>query len=316
VRCERCLETVDASALDCPDHACPVQAAVGGGFGDEAVAADLARANLLRIRDQYDEARDLCLQVLKRHPGNLAGHTLLGDLHAEQDRLAEAAEWYELALDIDPSSTANRNKLERVRARLEEHEAANAAHLLGIPTKASHVRLFTVLVAAFVVLVGVGAFLLGKARVEERVQAPTRVETVDVGKQATPAPSTTVPIEREAPPPPLPPVADDAAALKRAQENCEDGSRIVAAAIDPRTREVSLTYEIQAGENPRTLAEKLGVSALAVFPEAPRVIWRAVRDGRLLYLADLRRAVPDPASAPADAPPAPLAIENEWSATN
>src|SRR4051812_43141822 len=53
---------------------------------EEDLHSDLARANLLRLRGEFDQAEQLCLNVLERFPDNAAAHTLLGDIAFSQDK--------------------------------------------------------------------------------------------------------------------------------------------------------------------------------------------------------------------------------------
>jgi hypothetical protein len=80
-----------------------------------SVDALLARANLLRMRGQWADAVELCTQALRADPHSAAAHSLLGDIYENQGRLDKAIHWYQLALDLDPESVADRAKLARAR---------------------------------------------------------------------------------------------------------------------------------------------------------------------------------------------------------
>jgi len=79
---------------------------------DDEVYGLLAAANLLRTRKQTELALNKCMEVLRRQPDNASAHSLLGDICRDQGRLHEAAEWYKLALQYDPSNIADRDKLD------------------------------------------------------------------------------------------------------------------------------------------------------------------------------------------------------------
>jgi tetratricopeptide repeat protein len=79
----------------------------------------LARANLLRMRGRWAEAADLCVDVLRLNPNNPTAHSLLGDIYQDQGRPDEAAHWYQLALELNPGSEADRAKLARTDEMLE-----------------------------------------------------------------------------------------------------------------------------------------------------------------------------------------------------
>jgi len=49
---------------------------------DAQAGAELARANLLRLRGDYLAAEAECLKVLRQFPNNAGAHTLLGEICA------------------------------------------------------------------------------------------------------------------------------------------------------------------------------------------------------------------------------------------
>lgn len=74
----------------------------------------LAAANLARVRRQYQDAASKCLEVLRRQPRHPTAHSLLGDIYRDQGKLRDAIEWYRLALELDPTSAADRKKLDQL----------------------------------------------------------------------------------------------------------------------------------------------------------------------------------------------------------
>lgn len=100
----------------------------------ELLAAPLlARANLLRMRGQWDEAVAVCTEALRRAPESATAHSLLGDIYEAQGKLDDALQWYGMAVDLAPNRPADREKLERVtqaqRARLRAADDARAQAL-------------------------------------------------------------------------------------------------------------------------------------------------------------------------------------------
>jgi hypothetical protein len=95
----------------------------------------LAEANLLRLRRQWDEAIAKCVQVLRQYPNNPTAHSLLGDIYRDQKQYPDAIEWYKLAVELDPTSRPDRVKLDqlldRVYTETRETKASSA------PSKAS-----------------------------------------------------------------------------------------------------------------------------------------------------------------------------------
>src|SRR5476651_2171431 len=80
------------------------------------VYALLAQANLLRIRGAWQEAVDKCMAAMRIIPGNCAAQSLLGDIYENQGKFDDAIQWYRMALDSNPSSIADKAKLNRLIA--------------------------------------------------------------------------------------------------------------------------------------------------------------------------------------------------------
>jgi hypothetical protein len=80
--------------------------------------AALSRANLLRMRGLWTEAAEQCAEVLRLDPRNPTAHSLLGDIYQNQGRMEDARHWYQLALEVNPASRADRAKLDRVEETL------------------------------------------------------------------------------------------------------------------------------------------------------------------------------------------------------
>ncbi len=91
----------------------------------------MAEANRLRARRDWAEAESGCIEVLRADPNNIHAHSLLGDIYRDQRRIDEAAQWYQLAVDLDPSSIADRTKL-------KETEDDLARQLVRAVTPGSH----------------------------------------------------------------------------------------------------------------------------------------------------------------------------------
>ncbi|MGI4792114.1 MAG: tetratricopeptide repeat protein [Janthinobacterium lividum] len=99
---------------------------------DEAVLpreayALLAQANLLRMRGHWEEAAQKCMAALRLAPDSSSANSLLGDIYENQGRLDDAAQWYRMALDVNPNSPADRLKLGRL-SRRDEVQASKAAN--------------------------------------------------------------------------------------------------------------------------------------------------------------------------------------------
>lgn len=69
---------------------------------DAAISPLLARANLLKLRGQWEEAVAVCTEAIRRSPDSAAAHALLGDIYLAQGHNGDAIHWYRMALDRDP----------------------------------------------------------------------------------------------------------------------------------------------------------------------------------------------------------------------
>jgi hypothetical protein len=96
-----------------------------------AVGPLLARAKLLLMRKQWDEAISVCTDALRKYPASVTARSLLGDLYEAQGRIDDAIQWYAMAVERDPDSASDRAKLERLQkvhmARRADDERQKAA---------------------------------------------------------------------------------------------------------------------------------------------------------------------------------------------
>ena len=131
--CDRCFASVPPKEPFCPECGAPIVVEEqDAGSSDAVVYTELARANLLRMRGEYKQAENQCLNILKRFPNNASANTLLADISAEQNGLTQAVQWFELSLDLTPDDDAVKNKLKSARDRISLQEAANTAKELGM----------------------------------------------------------------------------------------------------------------------------------------------------------------------------------------
>jgi hypothetical protein len=155
--CQTCQAVVPDGSAYC--------SSCGAAFGaDPGVAAAnmrqaesmLAAANLHRMRGQWKEAEERCIEVMRSEPNNVSAHSLLGDIFRDQGRYDEAAQWYRMALDLNPASAADRAKLDTVtRAMADSAAAASGSgtqNLLGA-SPLTWVRALTAVSVAFMALV-------------------------------------------------------------------------------------------------------------------------------------------------------------------
>lgn len=102
---------------------------------DREVYPDIAQANLMRMRGQWEEATQICINVLRRFPSNETAHALLGDIYSDQGLYEEAIHWYEMLVDLEPSNAVYRAKLDQLRAikTMKEAEQKPPLPLMDVP---------------------------------------------------------------------------------------------------------------------------------------------------------------------------------------
>ena len=261
----------------------------------ERFHAEIARANLLRMRGDYKGAVDQCLSVLKRIPEDGDTHTLLGDIYAEQGNLDEAIQWYEMAMDLDPKSNADLSKLNQVRQRLKDREAASAIAQLDIPVEKTNYVLIGVAVVAILLTLGIGSYMLGQRNTGSRVSrlarnlpvtAPPSVESdsnsEDNGNPVNEDPPTST-SDRQIP-------QEDAALTQMIGQRSSDGAHLLSASEDPRSKIVTLAYVVQPDEDERKIGAELARTTLSQSSDAQLVVLRGIKSDRLGYVADVPRA--------------------------
>lgn len=270
----------------CPDCGAPIETdAVASEGSDAAIYPELARANLLRMRSEYKQAEEVCLAILRRFPNNATANTLLGDICAERGDLEQAAEWYELALDIVPDSTADRTKLIQIRQRLKEREAASTAEQLGLPTRKPKALLYAVGLIVMVVAIASASYFIGRQAMAAKkpgetggiVNLPLTLSDPEASRaaQPTPTPSTIN--------------GNDAALRSAISTKVSEGAKLTYAWKDPRTNRLYLTLALAAEDDERVYAAKVGKAALEHVSDSPRVTIRVFKAGLEAYMGDVMR---------------------------
>lgn len=318
--CPLCMEPAGHAAEGCPEADCPFAPGRVAG-AEREIYPELARANLYRMRGHYREAADLCRSILKRQPGNATAHALLGDIHAEQNELETAAEWYELALELNPGSESEQLKLATVRKRIEDRQTAEAAHQLGIPRSPSKARFMALALGAFVVLTGILAFFAGQRNMAPR-RAAEPIETPIVLADAPTKPPVAPPDATRQEPVnsglQTAATAEETAALSKLRQVPVLGVQVLDARIDPRDQTMALTAQLPANAEPKAFATQLANEALQAFQACAKVDVRVFSQDRLVLIATLARPQPAPAGAttgaPATQPPAQASLTNVWEA--
>jgi tetratricopeptide (TPR) repeat protein len=302
--CDRCHAQLEDDVEECPDCGSPVIGLQVIENLGEPVQAELAKANLLRMRHQYAESEEQCLSILKHFPHNFEAHALMGDIYSEQAQFEQAAQWYELALELDPTNFLVRQRLQVSRDRLTQDETETTAEQLGLPqNNGVRVVIYSALALVVILLCGFIAYSVGQRNAKPGASQVIR-EGVAADSSTVQAPPT-IPEAREAPGQEkvaqvgASALAKEDADLLQSLTQTNFGHRILLANLDPRSKQLIIGFRLESGENERRMAAEIARDALAAVPESPNVTIKALRDGHYVYIADVPRGRMADTQAPA-----------------
>lgn len=300
--CDRCFTEVDSDAEFCKECG----ASLNGNSSkasDSAVYPLLAKANLLRMRGDHQNAVDVCLSVLKQFPYNSTAHILLGDIHMDMGKRGEALDWYELAIDLEPENSSLVAKRDRLRAEKEKAESSAAVAGLEVPPSGARTAAIYGFVVLLVILIAAAAFYIGRGRGESMadVNLDDLVRPVSIGETAPPA----VPTNPAEPPQPNEnqhqdqarpieqPLSMDAFELQMKTDIAARlgplGARLAGVDFDPRNGSTRLTLR-SGGETDLIDAATAAVAALATSANTQRVHVRMIdSSGSLSFLGTVER---------------------------
>lgn len=276
ITCNMCFTRNPVGVAFCQDCGAKLDESSEGS--DQEVYADLARANLLRMRGQRKESIDVVLGILRRFPNNVSAHTLLGDIYYEQDDLKQAAEWYEMAVDLNPDGLHEKEMLTRIQSRLKEREARQSVQNLGVPQKQTFPLWYIGVMAGLILVIGVGAFAAGRGA---GGSAPTQGAVAPLVVPATQEPAAPNAIAAT-------PVEDDAAVLTALQRG-QSGLKLIAAQIDPLNGEIIVTAEANPDQPADVVALSLAADVFVFRPETKAATLRLVREGKLTFVGRITR---------------------------
>lgn len=297
--CDRCFATVKHGSEFCPECGAPMGEGPAEG-SDAAIYPDLARANLLRMRGDYKAALQHCRTILHKFPNNVTANQLLGDLCLEIGDMPQAKEWYELALDIAPNHTQIQKKLNDVRQKLEQQETEGLVEQLGLPPSKPKNGLIAVALSILVIGIAIVAYILGTKKPSTEVAGtPTKTEikapvvtppdntgataTTGVETPTNPAPNTSTT------PPSTQGSTEDSSLFSLVAQKSANGSKLIGLVVDPRTSLLTLTYRVESTDDKRLVGAELAATALDNSSTTRLITLRAVENGALAYLADVRR---------------------------
>jgi hypothetical protein len=284
---------------------------------DREVYPELARANLLRMQGRYEEAIEVCRRIMGRFPSNETVHALLGDIYADQGKLEDAIQWYELLVELAPTNVHHTAKLHNLRTM----HAAQVAPPPPMPdSEAKPAKPKTLAYALFGVLalILIGASFVAGARMSALRQAAAEPIKPAQGASAPPAvsdaPRIPPPSAAEppaVPPAPAPPVGFAGMSGAEADLAAKLSQRLNGApvwcAFDPAANRWQARVRIQSGvlNRARVLQEAIALARAfyELYPNSPSISVGVIAPGpaggdALIFSAELppQAAAVDPAT--------------------
>lgn len=264
--CEKCFTILEVDSHFCQECGAPVDDSPASDGSDSVIYPELARANLLRIRGDFSGSERVCLAILKRYPNNTTTHILLGDIYAEQDRLEQAKQWYEMALDLEPNNPLLKTKSERITKELERrHQQINENALVVKPP--SPQRLAIILAVVLLVAVfGALTFWLGSTKANAlRDKRADVIEPISINATPPVIPSQPTPTPEE------PRTNNDTFLMDSERQVAESaskalsnlGGQVSAVTIDPRTAHCIITIQCKSDVNPYIASALVAENALS-----------------------------------------------------
>lgn len=287
--CPRCFANIPASASACPECGAPV----GDGYlAPSDASPELAKANLSRVRGDYKLAREQLLTILRRYPNSAPAHEMMGDVYEDDGDLDQAAQWYELALDLAPDMPGLKQKQDSVVQRLAEMERERVEGSIGFLQSWPKWTPYAFLAGGVLI-----AVLAAYAFVNRKPTPKSQVETTIVApREGDPSPTPTggpspAPSQSLTPAPAnVAAVRADADALAKLQRAGFAGGKFVAVESDPRSQALSVTIDLGNPEDARLTCGSAAKLVFESFPACETVHIRGSLQGELRFVADASRA--------------------------
>lgn len=290
--CSKCFETNEAGAEFCSDCGAPLKE--GSDGSDQEVYKDLSRANLLRMRGDHKAASDVCLGILRRFPNNFTANSLLGDICVDQGDLVQAETWYEMALDLNPESKVDRDKLASVRERIAAKDTTTTAEKIGLPTSSPSYGFLFGVVAFLLIAVAAAAYFAGKtgSQGENSKQTTTQViksePTIEQQPLVQSPKDTKDSLENETKFVPVTKAATtDQALLNTLQSRAAEKVHFLSITEDPRGQYAILSIEPVDGEALGISAMRAGLEFYDVFPAFKRLTIRVLSKDGIAFVGDM-----------------------------
>ncbi len=249
----------------------------------EEVDIHLARANLLRMRGEYDSAKDVCRSILKSFPHQAFAHAMLGDIAVEQNEIESPVHAYELACEYDPGYAPFVQKLASARKRKGEHEAAEAARKLGYGAKGWSIPSLVIMLTMVLAALAISAFALGRTMGERPVKIAAITDPVII-QGIKPALKeeivTTVNSSNELNV--IYQTAEEGLIVKAIQEKLRWNNKLVGTVYDATSSTVILSYLGETDENGQQSADKFCSEAASALPDIKNISLRYFVSSKLV----------------------------------
>lgn len=263
----------------------------------------LARANLFRMRGQWDEAVAVCTEALRKVPESPTACSLLGDIYEAQGKYDDALQWFGMAVEFNPNNKADRVKLDRVvdiqrRALLKEEKEAQArAQQIPPPVKKVDPANRTLqwfdrafppgkqeTVARFIMLIGVVMFLLliSTALFVQFSNSDNRSPNRPIELPNSPGTIVVAPPRTASPPAPVNPVPDNPVDEKPAPQPVDPAPSTPAMAPGDNALLTALRSNVPAG---------VDITSAQVDPRTAQIRLDIVQPGQVVWGQERKRLI-------------------------
>ena len=276
------------------------------GGADESIGPLLARANLLRMRGQWEEAVAACTEALRKSPKSPTAHSLMGEIYETQGKVVDAMQWYGMALDLAPDNRIDRSKLDRLtelqRRRLQSEANARPsapAENVGAtertlrwfdrlfpPGKAESIaRLILMISIAIALLFICAAYFSGPSEPLTRIVLTAPPEPIVVPPLPNDTPTAPVSLPSPAPAPSFQMasgsrvLAPDTTMRDAIAQHVSFEVTILDVQIDPRSEQatIGVALSARAAESPSATRERIVRAALQTARAAVLTIQRIAK---------------------------------------
>ena len=287
--------------------------------GDETMihdrAAELSRANVMRLRGNFAQARTVCHTILTAYPDDVETYCLLAEICIDEGDLDTAAHWYDIAQDKDPGNNTIQVRAQMLRTRITDgntRQISQQMQAMRVPVvQQSQTKAYAIAGGLGVVVIGtlLGLFLLkpkNQEPVSQSVNRPVKITrpTTPVNRQVSASlpsspPITSPPANSEKTDPfdyALPPtepepggIAEDEQALAFFEGKCADGSRLLSVQQQPSNKELNITFQADPKDDLPFLASRLAVDMFRNTTKAPKLNFRAILDRNVVFACEVSR---------------------------